>query len=235
MYVNRIDAKRNAREKIKGNWQYLFFTMFLMGLAVFLITGILVTIRGEIGYGIVGAIYGIIETAISLIVFLGMVPLYMAFSKKVLTVSRGGKPSDVNLFCYFKDRDYWEKVKATLFIALYVAVGCVLFIVPGIIIALRYSVIGFVFADNPKIGYRDALEKCKEITYGHKWEIFVFDLSFILWHLLAVLTLGILEIWIIPYQNVAFASLYDIINPREESPIGEENVFEDYDFDSSKG
>lgn len=229
MYMNRIDAKSNARKNIKGNWTYLFFTVFLMALVSGLISGILTAINGAIDNKIAKAIFSVFSFAVSVVVYLAMMPLDIALSGKCLAVSRGGKTSDVDLFCYYKEKDYSEKIKASLFITLYVAIGCVLFLIPGIILALRYSVIGFVFADNPKIGYREALDKCKEITDGYKWELFVFFLSFIGWHLLACLTVGILEIWIIPYQSVAFASWYDIINPKKEEPsVDEQNIFEDF-------
>ena len=38
---------------------------------------------------------------------------------------------------------------------------------------------------------------------GHKMDYFVLTLSFIGWHILAIFTLGLLEIWIIPYEKVA--------------------------------
>ena len=47
----------------------------------------------------------------------------------------------------------------------------------------------------------------KEQTKGFKWQLFVLDLSFIGWSLLASLTLGILYIWLAPYiaqSNIAF-------------------------------
>ena len=48
---------------------------------------------------------------------------------------------------------------------------------------------------------------------GHKMDFFVLQLSFIGWHILAVFTLGLLEIWIVPYQKTAETKfLYDIMN-----------------------
>lgn len=56
---------------------------------------------------------------------------------------------------------------------------------------------------------------------GHKMDYFKLELSFIGWHLLAVLTLGILEIWIAPYQATAMTkflsevkSEYEKANPK---------------------
>ena len=46
---------------------------------------------------------------------------------------------------------------------------------------------------------------------GHKMEYFMLGLSFIGWHLLAIPTLMILEIWIVPYQQTAITKyMYDL-------------------------
>ena len=51
------------------------------------------------------------------------------------------------------------------------------------------------------------------MTKGQKGRLFVFDLSFIGWWILVVLTLGILAIWVSPYYNsaktVMFNDIYD--------------------------
>ena len=47
------------------------------------------------------------------------------------------------------------------------------------------------------------------MTDGHKWEIFVFELSFLGWELLSCLTLGILDlVYVGPYRETAMAGLY---------------------------
>ena len=44
---------------------------------------------------------------------------------------------------------------------------------------------------------------------GNKWKAFVLDWSFIGWHILGILTLGIAEIfYVAPYVDMTFAELY---------------------------
>ena len=43
---------------------------------------------------------------------------------------------------------------------------------------------------------------------GHKFEYFVLEISFILWHLLGIITFGLAYIWIIPYINLTQANYY---------------------------
>jgi uncharacterized membrane protein len=49
----------------------------------------------------------------------------------------------------------------------------------------------------------------KKMMYGNKWNVFVLDLSFILWDFLSLLTLGIAGIvWVVPYKCATKAELY---------------------------
>ena len=47
---------------------------------------------------------------------------------------------------------------------------------------------------------------------GHKWNTFVYDLSFIGWFLLSVITVGIVGLFYVnPYKQNADAALYESI------------------------
>ena len=51
---------------------------------------------------------------------------------------------------------------------------------------------------------------------GHKWELFVLQLSFIGWGILSLLTLGILGVFYVdPYRHATLAAYYE--NLKEES------------------
>lgn len=238
MYRDRIESKAKGRAAVKGNAVALFFTGVLIALPASIVTGIFSGIQGAFDsssatYGVLGALSGIF----SAIVWVFMMPFEAGLAAKYLTVSRGGTTRDETVFRYYRTKDWIEKIKAYALIAIYVVLGTICFVVPGIIIAIRYSTIGFVFADNPGIYYRDAMDKCVDMTRGRKWEIFVFHLSFIGWHLLAALTFGILEIWVAPYQATAFAAYYDRIRPvdtthssdGEDIPVVEGPIYTDFD------
>lgn len=54
----------------------------------------------------------------------------------------------------------------------------------------------------------DAIRKSKELMRGHKWDLFVLDLSFIGWILLSMLTGGIGFIFLAPYIDMAHVEFY---------------------------
>lgn len=95
-----------------------------------------------------------------------------------------------------------------------------LFIIPGIIKAIAYSLVTFILADEKykDLSYTQILKKSEEMMQGHKMDYFMLQLSFIGWHILAVFTLGLLEIWILPYENTAtYKFLNDIKEEYEKS------------------
>lgn len=60
-----------------------------------------------------------------------------------------------------------------------------LFVIPGIIAAYRYSFAMLNLCENPELGVMEALNLSKQQTFGYKWQLFVLQLSFIGWYLLA--------------------------------------------------
>ncbi|MER2174332.1 MAG: DUF975 family protein [Carnobacterium sp.] len=90
-----------------------------------------------------------------------------------------------------------------------------LFIVPGIIKSYAYSQAYLIYKDrsnlspNEKISSLDCITESKNLMKGHKWRLFVLDLSFIGWGILSVLSLGIGLLWLLPYQNATKVAFYE--------------------------
>ena len=88
-----------------------------------------------------------------------------------------------------------------ILIYIFVFLWSLLLIIPGYIAIYRYRFAFYNLCENPQISALEALRMSKAQTRGHKWELFVLDLSFLGWNILCVLTLGILFIWITPYMQ----------------------------------
>ncbi|MBU3810529.1 MAG: DUF975 family protein [Candidatus Niameybacter stercoravium] len=91
---------------------------------------------------------------------------------------------------------------------LWVCLWALLFIIPGIIKAYSYCMSFYILADHPEISVREAMNESKRITQGHKMDLFILQLSFIGWGILAMLTFGIGYFWLIPYMQVTMANTY---------------------------
>ncbi len=80
-------------------------------------------------------------------------------------------------------------------------------IIPAFIAAYRYSFAMYILLDNPDKGAMQCIRESKEMTYGHKGQLFVLDMSFIGWGLLCIVPFVIL--YVTPYTNVARANYYN--------------------------
>lgn len=80
-----------------------------------------------------------------------------------------------------------------LFQTLFTVLWTLLFIVPGIIAAIRYSQAFFILADDPDKGIRQCMNESKMMMKGNKAKFFCLTLSFIGWALLSAIPAGIVE------------------------------------------
>ena len=92
------------------------------------------------------------------------------------------------------------------------AIGVLLFIIPGIIKSYSYRLVPYILAENPDIDTNEALMRSEQLMRGNKWETFIYDLSFIGWYILSIFTCGILSIfWVQPYKLACDAELYRLL------------------------
>lgn len=115
----------------------------------------------------------------------------------------------------FKEENYLAIVKTMLLKNVLIFLWSLLLIIPGIIKSYAYSMVPYILADNPNIGATRALELSTEMTAGHKFDMFVLDLSFIGWYFLGTLALGFGVLFVMPYENATNAELYLIL--RQEA------------------
>lgn len=80
-----------------------------------------------------------------------------------------------------------------LFQALFIYLWTMLFIIPGIIAAIRYSQAFFVMADDPNKSIRQCMDESKSMMRGNKMKYFLLMLSFIGWMILCTLPGGFLS------------------------------------------
>ncbi len=127
----------------------------------------------------------------------------------------GTSPKFKNMFSGLVD--WWKAIKVNFIMNFFTLLWSLLLVVPGIIKHLSYSMAPYVLAENKELTARECMNRSKAITKGRLKELLLFDLSFVGWHLLAVLTMGIGYIWIKPYISAAFANHYrELVEDYEE-------------------
>ena len=117
---------------------------------------------------------------------------------------------------YTFDHNYKNGVKVMFFKDLYVELWSLLFIVPGIYKAYQYRMVPYILGENPDMTYQEVLQRSKDMMDGQKWDAFVLDLSFILWHMRGGITCGLAEIFsVAPYVNLTDAALYSRLSRKD--------------------
>ena len=150
-------------------------------------------------------------------------PMSYAFAVEILKLSREGKqPQIENLFTVYRD-NLQKSFLVPFLVALFVFLWSLLLVIPGIIMAYAYSMTIFISNDNPELSAMDAIKKSRELMNGHKMDLFLLDLSFIGWILLACLTMGIGFIFLQPYIDTAHAEFYrELIEEiKADAPVEE--------------
>lgn len=92
------------------------------------------------------------------------------------------------------------------YLLMIVAVAVVL-----IITLLRYLLAPYFLLDDPTCTAREAIRRSKRAMRGWKMEAFTLGFSFLGWTILSAMTLGILDIWVLPYRQVTYANFYDCV------------------------
>ena len=147
-----------------------------------------------------------ILSLLSLIQFLVGGAVNIGLSRYNLGVVDGKKERFSTLFTGFDS--FAKALGLRCWMLLFTLLWSLLFVVPGIIAAYRYSMAPFIMAENPDIGIREAVRRSKMIMHGNKLRLFRLQLSFFGWYLLTALSLGIGSVFLAPYVNAAVAAFY---------------------------
>lgn len=180
---------QELRDRAWNSLSGKYWSLFVMLLVSAVISGVLSGFTGGVGA-------------------LLALPMKFALSIAFLNVSRIlAEPQIESLFTVYRD-NLQKSFLVPLLQELFVFLWSILFVVPGIIMAYAYSMAIYVANDNPELSAMDAIRKSRELMDGHKWDLFVLDLSFIGWILLCLLTCGIGFFFLAPYIEMAHVEFY---------------------------
>lgn len=86
--------------------------------------------------------------------------------------------------------------------------GIVVGTLPSLYLSYRWYFLPAVMADDPTLSFKDAAQISATLTDKRKFNLWVFDLSFLPWMLLAIPTFGISNIYTLAYQYQTASLLY---------------------------
>lgn len=110
------------------------------------------------------------------------------------------------------DYEYTNNVKCMLMVQIMEFVWGLLLIIPGIYKSYEYRLVPYILAENSMMTPLDAMNKSKQMMMGYKKSALILDISFIPWHILGMLTLGLLELFfVVPYKHLTEAAFYELV------------------------
>ena len=203
--MNRAKIKKEAREILKGNVWNAFKPMLVLA-AIYAVIGIISGVNAGLNYEALESAQN--PTLNLLVSALEILILPISFGVLVYEVklTRKQEYSLKEIFSYYKK--FWPIFCVTFLVGLFTTLWTLLFIIPGIIAALSYSMYLLLLVDGED-NAMDCIKKSKAMMKGYKWDYFVFQLSFILWHLLGAITFGLAYIYVGPYIQIAEILYYD--------------------------
>lgn len=195
MTITRAELKQQAKAQMKGNLGMLILCTLIVGL----ISG---------ACGMIPAVGTIASIIVAPPLSLGLIMVY-------LNVTYGDKADVGTVFDGFKT--FGPSIVLNLLIGIFTFLWSLLFIIPGIIKAISYSMAFYVLAENPNMSATEALNESKAIMEGHKMDYFVLSLSFIPWYLLVVVTFGIAALYVGPYISLTTTNFYHNVKRQQAS------------------
>lgn len=202
--MDRAYLKSQAKEQIKGKIGILFVITLVIGALSALATAIL----------------AVIPAVGPLIAAVVVTPAFsLSVARIYLGLTQGKAPELKDAFSGFDD--FFSAFKVTLLVALYTFLWSLLFVIPGIVKSFSYSMSLYILAENKGMSAKECIERSKQMTDGHKMDLFVLMLSFIGWAFVGAITFGIAYIWIMPYMQTTLVNAYNSLKPVASEPVAE--------------
>ena len=212
--MNRSELKAKAKAQIKGKIGILFVITLIIG-AVSCLAGFILSFI---------PVGSIVSTVI-------ITPAFaLSVARVYLMLLDDKKPTINDAFSGFDD--FWSAFKVSFLVGLFTFLWSLLFVIPGIIKGISYSMSTYILAENKGKPALECIKESQAMTNGHKMELFVLGLSFIGWELLGVITFGIAYIWVTPYMSATYANAYASLKPVVEEPV--EEVLDDTTEESAE-
>ena len=189
-------------------------------------TDFLIELRNTIGgIGIVALVVGGILLFIVLFIVIAAVHAFLFNPLEAGTarffVRNLNDKAEIRELAYCYDHGYLNVVKTVFLRDLYIVLWGLLLIIPGIIKSYEYRMVNYILAENPEMNTKEVFAMSRDMMRGNKWRAFVLDLSFLGWHLLSLITIGLAGIfYVFPYRNMTNAALHEYLRSgRNEGDV----------------
>ena len=135
--------------------------------------------------------------------------MFIVVSRRMFLEGRCYKKVPIRRFLFLFSVRRWLKTCWTMAVVSVFEILWALTIVGIFVKYYSYYLVPYILAENPDIGTLEAISLSRKMMVGHKWQCFVFELSFLGWDLLGLVTLGITDLlFASPYKVASFCEYY---------------------------
>ncbi len=219
---NRKSVKEKGKARFKANYWYSVITAFIFNLFFFSTASGISSKKDEISTEtemaldeptMIGLLLIILGVVAFIMIIAFVVKIFLLNPLKVgcnrFFLANQDEKAALSEIGYSFKNNYINAALGLFLSDLIITIGYCLFFIPGLILTFSYRMVPYILAEEPGIGAVDALKKSREMMKGNKWKCFLYDLSYIGWYILAILTCGILNFFYVsPYKYNADAALY---------------------------
>lgn len=187
--MNRAELKRRSREQL-GN--HIFNNTWLMSV---------------VGVLILSAIQSCASSVPVLPLFL-IGPLGVGMVIFFKNIVRSSSVRIESLFQGFM-KDFKGSLLLGLMSSVFVALWSLLFVIPGIVKGYAYSMAYYLKSEHEDWDWRKCLDESTKLTNGHKFDLFVLDLSFIGWYIVGSICFGVGSLWVTAYHEMTKLNYFE--------------------------
>lgn len=145
----------------------------------------------------------IFTITIGFVIHVGMCRFFLHGFKDDVSINK--------LFSTFNTKEYLPIVRTQFLTNLYIFLWGLLFIIPGIIKSYEYRFVPYILSEEPDLPSDVVIQRSREMTNGHKLDMFVLDLSFWGWFILGGFFWSIGKVFVYPYKEATYARLYNVL------------------------
>ena len=198
--MNNSEIRNITKEILKGKYKNVMLP--------FLLATLLISVTQSVDL----YTYGYEDHGLSYVITIGSIalfiqgPISIGLATYSLSIVNEKEYSYTQIVLGFK---YFSKALFLyLMLGISFLIGFILLIIPGVIVALMFSQIFYIMAEDPQTGVIDAFKKSASLMKNKKLQLFGLGMRYFGLYILGIFTLGIWWLWLTPQMYVSLAIFY---------------------------
>ena len=208
--------KLTAKTVLRGNWMLAVGASFVVALLGGIVSGynlnLTLDIDEEVLQYLPDFIISYLRIVAPIALVLGIIQfivggmIQLGYCRFLLNLHDGQEASFKDIFS--QTHRFTDGYCLMFLKALFVFLWSLLFVIPGIVATYRYAMAPFILAEHPGMRASEAIDASKYMTMGSKMDLFILDLTFIGWGILAGMLWNLGYLALNPYKNASHAAFY---------------------------